>query len=259
MKVTTGIDVSHWQGKIDFNKVKNAGMDFVIIKAGGSDAGYYQDSNFVRYYEDAVKAGLKVGAYYFVGQHFANSTTGKIEASRFLDIVKGKTFDFPLYCDIETTPTRWKEAVTDAALTFCECVRCHGYKSGIYGSDVSTFHAMVNYDRIKPLKEISLWVAKYSVKPPSFVKRYDIWQYSGSGSCPGINGKVDIDKCYVEFTQSDAPSESETDVLTRVAEEVIDGKWGNGSERAVRLKDAGYDYTQVQARVNDILKGRKNK
>ena len=63
-----GIDVSRWQGNIDFNKVKASGVDFVIIKAGGSDSGFYTDKNFLHNVISAALAGLHIGAYYFVGK-----------------------------------------------------------------------------------------------------------------------------------------------------------------------------------------------
>ena len=77
--MTLGIDVSAWQGNIDFDKVKKAGYNYVILKAGGNDDGYYIDSRFASNYAKAKKAGLKVGAYYFVARHFCATNAKKLQ------------------------------------------------------------------------------------------------------------------------------------------------------------------------------------
>ena len=96
-----GIDVSHWQGDIDWEQVKASGIDFVIVKAGGSDAGFYTDKYFEKNYAGAKSAGLMVGAYYFVGKYCISTLDGSADAQRFLKICEGKTFDLPLFIDIE--------------------------------------------------------------------------------------------------------------------------------------------------------------
>ena len=73
-----GIDVSHWQGTIDWNKVKKAGIEFAIIKAGGSDAGFYTDSKWEANYKGAKAAGIPIGAYYFVGYKMSSRNVQKI-------------------------------------------------------------------------------------------------------------------------------------------------------------------------------------
>ena len=84
-----GIDVSHWQGTIDWNKVKAAGIKFAIIKAGGSDAGFYTDSKWEANYKGAKAAGIPIGAYYFVGKDCVTAAAGKADAERFIQILKG--------------------------------------------------------------------------------------------------------------------------------------------------------------------------
>ena len=85
-----GIDVSHWQGTIDWNKVKKAGIEFAIIKVGGSDAGFYTDSKWEANYKGAKAAGIPIGAYYFVGKDCVTASAGKADAERFLQILKGR-------------------------------------------------------------------------------------------------------------------------------------------------------------------------
>ena len=95
-----GIDVSHWQGNIDWNKVKKAGIEFAIIKAGGSDAGFYTDSKWEANYKGAKAAGIPIGAYYFVGKDCVTAAAGKADAERFLKILKGKQLEYPVYMDL---------------------------------------------------------------------------------------------------------------------------------------------------------------
>ena len=85
-----GIDVSHWQGNIDWSKVKAAGISFAIIKAGGSDDGFYTDSKWEANYKGAKANGIAVGAYYFVGPKCVNAAAGKADAERFIQLLKGK-------------------------------------------------------------------------------------------------------------------------------------------------------------------------
>ena len=114
-----GIDVSHWQGDIDWNKVKKDGIEFAIIKAGGSDAGFYKDSKFEKNYAGAKAAGLAVGAYYFVGKGCVSAIDGRADAIRFMNIIAGKQFDMPVYMDNEAQPVYARAGITEATIAFC--------------------------------------------------------------------------------------------------------------------------------------------
>ena len=103
MMMKKGIDVSRWQGDIDWTKVREAGIEFVIIKAGGSDDGFYTDSKFEKNYKGAKEAGISVGAYYIVGSKCVSRIDGVSDANRFINIIKGKQFDYPVYIDLELT------------------------------------------------------------------------------------------------------------------------------------------------------------
>lgn len=194
--IEQGIDISHWNPVQDFVKVKASGIDFVIIKAGGSDKGFYTDRCFENYYRLAKLAGLKVGTYYYVGPNFCGHYSGLMDAQRFMRIIRGKDFDMPVYVDIESTAKAYKDLVTDAAIAFCDYMEDNNYYVGIYGSDISTFKERLDIDR---LKDFDKWVAKYSKTKPSHVKSFGIWQKSSSGSVPGITGPVDLDECYVDY------------------------------------------------------------
>lgn len=189
-----GIDVSKWQGEIDFSKVKASGIEFVIIKAGGSDNGFYKDSYFEKNYEKAKAAGLSVGAYYFVGKRFQGAQSGTLDAKRFLDIIKGKEFEFPVFVDVEAPGFQYKEDNTDAAIAFCETMEKAGYFCGIYGSDISGFKDRLDHKRIE---QFAHWVARYG-NPPEYCEDAQIWQKSSKGNVPGICGSVDLDISYIE-------------------------------------------------------------
>nr|DAT74192.1 MAG TPA: hypothetical protein [Caudoviricetes sp.] len=190
-----GIDVSHWQGTIDWTKVKKAGIEFAIIKAGGSDAGFYTDSKWESNYRGAKTAGIPIGAYYFVGKDCVTAAAGKADAERFLQILKGKQLEYPVYMDNEAQPTSAKADITEATIAFCETMEAAGYFVGIYGSAVSGFKERMDDSKLKPYAH---WVAQYASKC-TYKGDYGIWQYSSKGSVDGISGNVDLDYAYVDY------------------------------------------------------------
>lgn len=190
------IDVSHYQNNINFNEVKASGIEGVIIKAGGSDAGFYTDSQFESNYTKAINAGLHVGAYYFVGKNCLSYEDGIADANRFMNIIKDKKFDLPVYMDVEAQAQGQKEKVTDSIIGFCNELEKNNYYVGVYASDILGFKDRIDLSRIEGV--YSLWVARYGSKP-TYVKNYDMWQYSDSGKVNGINGNVDMDECYKDF------------------------------------------------------------
>lgn len=256
-----GIDVSAWQGKIDFNKVKKSGYEFVILKAGGNDDGYYIDGRFETNYFSAKKAGLKIGAYYFVNRDFSVKNAQKL-AEVFYNIVKNKTFDLPLFIDVETTPTSARTTVTIGINIFCSYLRKKGYKSGVYASAVSGFVDRIDTGYLNPC--IYKWVASYSYKPADVGKNngYCIWQSSSRGRVNGINGNVDINECYVDFKSATNTNKTLTidnihdkyyNVYKRYASDVISGKYGNGTERKNKLVSLNIDYNYCQSIVNEMI------
>ena len=267
MATLRGIDVSRWQGTINWDLVKESGISFAILKAGGSDEGCYTDPTFERNYAGAKAAGIPVGAYYYVGPLCTSKEAGIADAQRFLNIIKGKTFEYPVYIDLESTNPPAKQGATTATIVFSEFMENNGYFVGIYASDISGFHDRLDISR---LSAYSKWVAIYGSKP-QYVTSYDIWQYSDSGRITGILGNVDMDYCYKDFPaiikaaglngfskpntapSTEKPVEAPKKTIDELAQEVIDGKWGNNPKRAERLTAAGYDYAAVQKRVNQIL------
>ena len=192
-----GIDISRWNGDIDFNKVKASGIEFVIIKAGGSEKGFYTDPKFKENYEKAKAAGLFVGAYYFVGKKFYGDLSGIEDAKRFIKILQGMQFEYPVYLDVETTDARYKELATDAAIAFCNTMEAAGYYVGVYASDISGFKEKLNHNR---LEAYAHWVARYG-KAPEVCKEGVIHQYSSKGAVDGIVGSVDLDKASCDYSK----------------------------------------------------------
>ena len=246
-----GIDVSHWQGTIDWNKIKKAGIEFAIIKAGGSDAGFYTDSKWEANYKGAKAAGIPIGAYYFVGKDCVTAAAGKADAERFLQILKGNQLEYPVYMDNEAQPASAKAGITEATIAFCETMEDAGYFVGIYGSAVSGFKERMDDTK---LTSFAHWVAQYASKC-SYKGDYGIWQYSSKGSVDGISGNVDMDYAYVDYpsiiqsggfngftkaTSDDSKPATPAPVtpaktVDELAQEVLDGKWGNGTDRKERL------------------------
>lgn len=267
-----GIDVSHWQGDIDWKKVKAAGIDFAMIKLGGSDGSggkYYVDEKFETNYKKAKAAGVSVGVYWFVGSKFLTAAEGKTQAEFVLSNLGGKYFDYPIVVDVETTAKSNKEAATVATIVFCDTIEEAGYYPMVYASDVSGFKERLNKDR---LKRFDKWVARYSAKntasstlAPEYVTDYKMWQYTSKGKVSGINANVDLDYAYEDYSElikrlgfngyKSKIQNGSRKSLTDVADEVLAGLWGNGNERKTRLTQAGYVYTEVQKIVNIKLSG----
>lgn len=190
-----GIDVSKHQENIAWKQVKDSGIDFAIIKAGGSDNGFYTDSAYERNYVGAKAAGVPVGAFYYVGRLCISREDGIADAKRFIAMLEGKQFEYPVYIDLEETDPKNKAGATDAVIGFCETMEAAGYFCGIYASDISGFKDRLELSR---LKSRALWVASYDSKP-AYVESYGIWQKSSTGRVPGIVENVDLDECYVDY------------------------------------------------------------
>lgn len=188
-----GIDVSRWQGEIDWLQVKKSGkVDFAILKAGGSDQGFYKDSMFSRNSMQCSMWAIPKGAYYFAGPKFGAAVgNGLADAKRFYEIIKGKQFDYPIYLDIEAQPISDRAGTTREAIDFCDYLEDKGYYVGIYASRISGFKDRLNKELLEPY---TWWVADYSNPVPA-----SMHQYSSSGSIPGITGRVDLNVCTIDF------------------------------------------------------------
>ena len=189
-----GIDVSNWQGTIDFDKVKNSGVDFVILRAGYGKYDFQKDECFEDNYRKARAAGLDIGAYWF---SYATSVSDAIkEAETFIKIIKGKTFEYPLYFDIETSDAFYcgKELCSDMVRAFCNTLEKAGYFAGFYISR-SYLQTHITSD---VAKRYALWVAEYGNRL-NYDGDYGIWQNSSTWAVSGIDGCVDHDYGYIDY------------------------------------------------------------
>lgn len=191
-----GIDVSKWNGRIDWKKVKKAGIDFCIIRTGYSKT---VDHKFKYNIEEAIENGLQIGVY-----HFSYATTNakaKEEAEFCLELIKpykkyitlGVWFDYE-YDSVSYSrrygvyPT--KKSVTSLAKTFCSTVEKNGYSTGIYTNlDFSS-----NYFTKEVLNKYPAWIAVWGKM--NYHGKYVMWQYTDSGRVDGIHGKVDMNIFY---------------------------------------------------------------
>lgn len=247
-----GIDVSKWQRNIDFRKVKNDGIDFVIIRIGYGKYESQKDLYFEKNYEEARKAGLPVGVYHY--SYATSIEDAKLEAACVLCWLNKRKLDLPVYFDIEDKcqSKLSKKLLTDICKAFCNRIEAAGYWAGIYANKHWS-NNLINGTELG--KRYTYWVAQYNNKC-TYNGPYDMWQYSSSGKVDGINGNVDMNYMYRDLISAVSGRQAETinkKTSNEIAKEVIAGKWGNGQTRKIKLKQAGYNYSEIQVIVNKLI------
>lgn len=191
-----GIDVSSWQGEIDFEKIKNAGVEFIIIRIGGTigtNGEYFLDKQFKRNIEESTRYGIDVGIYFY---SYANSIEGaKRDAKWVLEQIKDYKITLPIAFD-------WEEwayfnnyhlsffGLTNLAQSFLDTIEEKGYKGMLYSSKLYLEKVWLETD-------YDIWLAHYT-KKTNYEGKYKIWQLCNNGKIDGINGFVDIDIMYEE-------------------------------------------------------------
>lgn len=189
-----GIDVSVHNGNIDWQKVKNAGIQFAILRAGYGRELSQKDTRFEENYRNAKAAGIPVGAYWY--SYAITPEEAQLEADVFLKVIKGKQFEMPVYFDLEEKNQfdLGKEKVSAIMRAFLEKIEKAGYFVGLYGSASSlTTHTA---DGIK--SRYTIWLAHWT-NQTNYSGDYGIWQYSSEGKVNGISGNLDMDICYNDF------------------------------------------------------------
>ena len=194
-----GIDVSTWNGSIDWNKVKNSGVSYVIIRTGfrGSTQGaLVEDNKFKQNIQGATNAGLKVGVYFF--SQAVNEVEAVEEASMVLSQVKGYQLSYPVFIDVEPSGGRADKidagTRTKVVNAFCQTIQNSGYKAGIYANK-TWFSEKLNTSALSGYK---IWLAQYNTHV-TYTGRYDMWQYSEKGKVNGISGNVDMNLSYLSY------------------------------------------------------------
>lgn len=174
-----GIDISNYQGNVDFEQVKNAGVEIVIIKA--TEGKTWQDPRFMSYYNDAKAAGLKVGAY-----HFLRRNAVEDEANNLLSVIRNLKLECKVIIDAEVD-LGGVAATSQHIKQFYELLKSKGYDVALY-----TYTDFYNNNLNSTVKDIPLWIANYGSR--AGVSNYIGWQYSDKGNILGITGHVDINE-----------------------------------------------------------------
>ena len=194
-----GIDISKHNGNIDWNAVKNSGVQYVILRCGyrGSASGVLvEDQKFKSNIQGATAAGLKVGIYFF--SQAVNEVEAVEEASMTLSLIKKHRITYPVYIDVESANGRAdgisKEARTSVINAFCQTIRNSGYTPGLYANK-NWLTEKINTGALGGCK---IWLAQY-VAAPTYGGRYEMWQYSSRGSIAGIKGNVDLNVSYMGY------------------------------------------------------------
>ena len=244
-----GIDVSEFQGQIDWGKVKADGVEFAILRCGfGMDVTSQDDKYIERNISECERIGMPFGVYLF---SYANTVDkAKSEAEHTLRLIKGHTLTMGVWDDIEDNKTSGsvsKETLTNIINTYCNTIKNSGYDVGIYAS----LNWLNNKIEASVQKQYPIWVAQY-YKECQYEGEYVIWQYSSSGKVDGISGNCDMNYFYGELEGSTATNTDKKSV-DELAQEVINSKWGDGEDRKAKLEEAGYDYNAVQDRINEML------
>ena len=210
-KYDVGIDVSKHNGNIDWKQVKNSGIDFAIIRAGfrgyGTEGTLNEDTLFVQNMQGAISNGIEVGVYFY--SQAINEEEAVQEAEMTIRMIKDNGFandiTFPVIIDCEASSGRGDkisvEQRTQNIIAFCEKIKQEGYKPMLY----SNKNWLEEYIDTSKLSEYDIWLAHYTGttdpvnNPSSYKGTYHIWQYTSSGSVPGISTNVDINIAYKKY------------------------------------------------------------
>lgn len=197
-----GIDVSKHQGRIDWEKVADDGVEYAFIRVGyrgSSEGALLEDDYFEENIEGALDNGIEVGIYFYT--QALNEEEAIEEAEFVLELIEDYDVTYPVVFDIEEptsnsarTAKMTKEEYTKATLAFCQTIKEAGYEPMIYGN-LKTFLIMLDMEQIE---EYEKWFAYYN-EQVYFPYEFAIWQYSSEGSVNGISGDVDMNVCMKDY------------------------------------------------------------
>lgn len=253
-----GIDVSSYQGKVDWEKVKKAGIEFSILKVIRKDL--TPDLQFENNWNGCNEAGIAVqGVYNYT--YAATVKKAISDAGKVLEILDGrKTM---VWLDVEDGCMEGLGGtLIDIINAYADVITKAGLAFGVYTGQYfyNTY--------IKPYGGVNypLWIARYGLNNGKLDEKYNPqipgmvgWQYTSAGKVNGISGNVDMDVWYEDIVFNPGNSDGETmqpsaKTVEELAQEVLDGIWGDDPERARSLIAAGYDRDAVQEKVNEICK-----
>ncbi len=206
-----GVDVSSHQGEIDWERVRDAGVEFAMLRAGYrgyTEGGLFEDERYRQNIEGALAAGLQVGVYFF--SQAVDRAEAVEEAGYLISLIKDYDVTFPVVFDWERQSaegSRTREVdgstVTDCAEAFCTAMEAAGYLPMVYFSPSKGYNEL----DLERLMRWPFWLAHYTdgMAPTSFRYHFSIWQYSNSGAVDGIEGGVDLDLCLADLSQWTPP------------------------------------------------------
>ena len=246
----TGIDVSSHQGVFPWEAIRDS-IDFAILRSShGMDE---RDEQFERNYAECKRLGIPVGAYHYY--YWSDWGKHQIETSNFLEAIKGKTFEFPVFIDYEEgfalTPTKLgslsKEKITEYAKDDLARIRKAGHRAGLYANK----HWLTDKINVADLDLDMVWLAQYAAKP-SYAGEYRIWQYTSSGSIPGYDGRLDMNYYYPPVEQeafvvlkrgmrSDLVKTMQKRLAHKGYSVAIDGVFGGQTEKVLKAFQADND------------------
>lgn len=271
-----GIDVSEHNGVIDWEKVKSQ-IDFAIIRLGwiGNRKNHTLDNQFIRNYEECKRLNIPLGVYVF--NYCTSEEKAKDGANWVLEQLSDKTLELPVYIDMEDDVNQSKplhevgiQELTDIVIGFNSVIETTNRWAGVYANK----DWFTNYLHKNILSQMyTCWVAYPDSGELDFdIGNKDMWQNSFKGKIDGINAPIINNEVCVDLDilnrdliseigiykkeENKEIKESQTILKSNeeIANEVIDGLWGNDEERRNRLSEAGYNYNEVQAIVNEKMK-----
>ena len=179
-----GIDISNWQGNVDFNKVKNAGYEIVYIKA--TEGQHTLDKNFNTNYANAKASGINIGFYHFLH----GNENGKTQAEWMYSNIKDKEFQCKIAIDVEVTDGANADTLSQIVCDFAETIKSLTGKEVVLYTYTSFLGANLN----SSIDKYPLWIAEYGVNKPNISRNYIGWQYADNGQVDGCpNGNTDLD------------------------------------------------------------------
>ena len=249
MAAIKGIDVSSHNGKINWAKVKNAGIKFVIIRGGyGSST---VDERFFENIKGAIKENIGVGVYWF--SYATSEEKAKGEAQKCMEVIKEykQYINYPVFYDLEYDSVRYakkqgvtinKTKATNFTDAFLKEIKKGGYKTGIY----TNIDFSKNYFFKSILRSYDVWIAQYAYRC-TYQDPHVMWQYSDKGRVNGIPSNVDMNYCYKNYAKNDKIPEEELtprEILVRELQKAlnssynlnleVDGSYGPKTKEAVK-------------------------
>lgn len=247
------IDVSTWNGNIDWEKVYKSGVKYAMIRSSfGVESPNQIDNKFIKNITNAVKAGVKCGIYHY---SYAQSVeAAKKEAEFCLKTIKGYNISLPVAFDIEDSSQTGlgKDTLTNIVIAFCDKIKTAGYTPMLY-CNPNWLNNYLHKDKL--IGKYDLWLAQWGVSSPS----YDcaIWQYSENGSVSGISGSVDLNYIYKKYTKSSTSSTSNStknDTTSSVSTTKVINKTSYIRSQAL-VDDAGGSSKKLKTvKVGTVLK-----